>query len=92
VSCPTCGRTGVNLMEAVERINRELPRNKGYLRVAVMGCAVNGPGEASDADIGIAFGKGNGVLFKKGERIAAGPAEDMIQLLLKTASQMLENA
>lgn len=89
ISCPTCGRTRVNLMEAVERINRELPHNRGYLRVAVMGCAVNGPGEAGDADIGIAFGNGNGVLFKSGERFAAGDAEDMIRLLVKTATQML---
>lgn len=89
VACPTCGRTRVDLMAAVDRINRELPHNKGYLRVAVMGCAVNGPGEASDADIGIAFGSGNGVLFRSGVKFAAGDAEDMIRLLVQTASQML---
>lgn len=90
ISCPTCGRTGVDLMSAVERVNRELPHHCGYLRVAVMGCAVNGPGEASDADIGIAFGKGNGVLFRHGEKFAAGTADEMIARLVVEAKEMLK--
>ena len=89
VSCPTCGRTRVDLMQAVARVNAALPHECGYLRVAVMGCAVNGPGEATDADIGIAFGDGNGVLFKHGEKFAHGQAEDMIALLVHEATAML---
>lgn len=89
ISCPTCGRTRVNLMEAVDRVQAALPRHQGYLRVAVMGCAVNGPGEASDADIGIAFGKSNGVLFKHGEKFASGSVSAMLDLLVKEAATML---
>lgn len=89
ISCPTCGRTRVDLMEAVDRVQAALPRHQGYLRVAVMGCAVNGPGEASDADIGIAFGKTNGVLFKHGEKFASGCVSDMLNLLVKEAAVML---
>ncbi len=89
ISCPTCGRTRVDLMQAVKRVDAALPHGQGYLRVAVMGCAVNGPGEAADADIGIAFGSGSGVLFRRGERFAHGAAEDMIALLVREATAML---
>lgn len=89
ISCPTCGRTRVDLLQAVETVQAALPRHRGYLRVAVMGCAVNGPGEAADADIGIAFGHGNGVLFKHGEKFAHGPAAEMIELLVREATDML---
>ena len=89
ISCPTCGRTRVDLLQAVETVHAALPRHRGYLRVAVMGCAVNGPGEATDADIGIAFGHGNGVLFKHGEKFAHGPAAEMIELLVREATDML---
>ena len=89
ISCPTCGRTRVDLLQAVETVQAALPRHRGYLRVAVMGCAVNGPGEATDADIGIAFGHGNGVLFKHGEKFAHGPAAEMIELLVREATDML---
>ena len=76
-------------MQAVKRVDAALPHGQGYLRVAVMGCAVNGPGEAADADIGIAFGSGSGVLFRRGERFAHGAAEDMIALLVREATAML---
>lgn len=91
ISCPTCGRTRVDLMRAVDRIEAQLPHNAGYLKVAVMGCAVNGPGEAGDADIGIAFGDGNGVLFKNGVKFASGSAEEMISQLVDEATAMLVN-
>ncbi len=91
ISCPTCGRTRVDLLQAVETVQAALPHHRGYLRVAVMGCAVNGPGEATDADIGIAFGNGNGVLFKHGEKFAHGPAAEMIELLVREATTMLED-
>ena len=89
VSCPTCGRTRVDVMKMVELVNSRLPHHQGYLKVAVMGCAVNGPGEASDADIGVAFGNGNGVLFVKGEQVFHGPAEQVVEALIERATQML---
>lgn len=67
VSCPTCGRTRVELSDIVERVKASLPKTEKQLKVAIMGCAVNGPGEAREADIGIAFGSVNAVVFKKGE-------------------------
>ncbi len=92
VSCPTCGRTRVNVMQMVDLVNSRLPHKKGYLKVAVMGCAVNGPGEARDADIGIAFGNGNGVLFEKGEQTFHGSADEVVERLIARASEMLEQA
>lgn len=89
VSCPTCGRTRVDVMKMVELVNGRLPHNQGYLKVAVMGCAVNGPGEASDADIGVAFGNGNGVLFVKGEQVFHGSAEQVVEALIDRATLML---
>ncbi len=89
VSCPTCGRTRVDVMQMVDLVNSRLPHHQGYLKVAVMGCAVNGPGEASDADIGVAFGNGNGVLFVKGEQVFHGPAEQVVEALIERATQML---
>ncbi|MCH5279115.1 MAG: flavodoxin-dependent (E)-4-hydroxy-3-methylbut-2-enyl-diphosphate synthase [Christensenellaceae bacterium] len=67
ISCPTCGRTRVNLPEIVERVNAELPKDGRPIRIAVMGCAVNGPGESAEADIGIAFGSVNAAVFEHGE-------------------------
>jgi len=89
VSCPTCGRTRVNVMQMVEQVNSRLPHKKGYLKVAVMGCAVNGPGEAADADIGVAFGNGNGVLFEHGTQVFHGEAQDVVDELVRRANEML---
>lgn len=90
ISCPTCGRTRVDLMRMVDIVKARLPRRQGYLKVAVMGCAVNGPGEASDADIGIAFGDGNGILFKHGEKVFHGSADEVVETLIRTATEMLQ--
>jgi len=90
VSCPTCGRTGRDLLPIVERVKGALPQNKGYLKVAVMGCVVNGPGEAREADIGIAFGKDKAILFKKGEVYKTLPVEAAIAGLIKEAKELLE--
>ena len=90
VSCPTCGRTRVDVMKMVELVNSRLPHHQGYLKVAVMGCAVNGPGEASDADIGVAFGNGNGLLFVRGEQVYHGSAEQVVEALIERATTMLE--
>ena len=67
ISCPTCGRTEVDIIGLAQEVERQLAGFEGYIKVAVMGCAVNGPGEAREADIGIAGGAGDAVLFVKGE-------------------------
>ena len=90
ISCPTCGRTRVDLLSLADYVNAHVRHDAGYLKIAVMGCAVNGPGEASDADIGIAFGQGNGVLFRHGQKEAAGPVQEILDRLVKEANQMLD--
>ena len=85
VSCPTCGRTGIDLESLAEEVDRRLSAMENLpsgLKVAVMGCAVNGPGEAKEADIGIAGGIGEGLLIKKGEIIRKVP-EDQLLMVLK---------
>jgi len=83
VSCPTCGRTEVDLIRLAEAVEKELQKITKPIKVAVMGCAVNGPGEARDADIGIACGKGKGILFKKGEKIGVVEEKDFITTLMR---------
>ncbi len=86
ISCPTCGRTQVNLAELAEKVEDKLshlPSLERPLKVAVMGCAVNGPGEAREADFGIAGGKGMGLLFKKGEIVARLTEEELLPALLQ---------
>ena len=67
VSCPTCGRCNIDLISVVNEVEEKINHMDKDITVAIMGCAVNGPGEAREADIGIAGGKGEGLLFKKGE-------------------------
>ncbi len=81
VSCPTCGRTQVDLISMAEEVSRRLSRVNAPISVAVMGCVVNGPGEARDADIGIACGKGQGLLFVGGEPLRKVREEDMVDEL-----------
>jgi len=83
VSCPTCGRCEIDLVEIVERVESALLTKTTPVQLAVMGCVVNGPGEAREADIGIAGGKGHGVLFKKGKVIRKFPQEKLVEVLLK---------
>ena len=81
VSCPTCGRTQIDLIglaNQVETMVQDIPLD---LKVAVMGCVVNGPGEAKEADIGIAGGRGNGLLIKKGEIVKRVPETDLLDCL-----------
>ena len=85
VSCPTCGRTRVDLVRAVERVREALSGVGERVRVAVMGCEVNGPGEARDADVGVACGKGGGWLFAKGERLRRVSEEEMVPALVELA-------
>ncbi|MBS6365831.1 MAG: flavodoxin-dependent (E)-4-hydroxy-3-methylbut-2-enyl-diphosphate synthase [Clostridiales bacterium] len=82
VSCPTCGRTQIDLIGLVEQVERKLRDCKKPITVAVMGCVVNGPGEAREADVGIAGGDGCGYLFVKGVPTRKVPAEQMLDELL----------
>ena len=88
VSCPTCGRTKIDLIGLASRIEEALKDSNKHLKVAVMGCVVNGPGEAREADIGIAGGDGCAVLFKKGEIIRKIPEEEVITQLLREIEAM----
>ncbi|MFZ3129693.1 MAG: flavodoxin-dependent (E)-4-hydroxy-3-methylbut-2-enyl-diphosphate synthase [Desulfosporosinus sp.] len=84
ISCPTCGRTQVDLALLAENVEERLAHLSGLdkpLKVAVMGCAVNGPGEAREADFGIAGGKGMGLLFRKGEIVARLPENELLPAL-----------
>jgi len=82
VSCPSCGRTEVDLVKLAEQVEQELLKINKPIKVAVMGCVVNGPGEAKDADIGIACGKGKGILFRKGEKIGVVEERDFLTALM----------
>jgi (E)-4-hydroxy-3-methylbut-2-enyl-diphosphate synthase len=83
VSCPSCGRAEVDIIELAEAVEKELLKVNKPIKVAVMGCVVNGPGEAKDADIGIACGKGKAVLFKKGKKIKTIEEKDFIRVLME---------
>lgn len=83
VSCPTCGRTKIDLISIATEVENRLRDCKKNIKVAVMGCAVNGPGEAKEADIGIAGGNGVGLIFKKGEIIKKVPEDKLIEELIK---------
>jgi (E)-4-hydroxy-3-methylbut-2-enyl-diphosphate synthase len=82
ISCPTCGRCQINLIELAESIERKTRHIKTPLKVAVMGCVVNGPGEAAAADVGIAGGDGKGILIRKGEIVRTVPESELEKALL----------
>ena len=90
VSCPTCGRCEIDLLRLTDKIEKALAGEKDYLKVALMGCVVNGPGEAADADIGIAGGKGQGIIFKKGKALKKVKEKDFVKVLLKEIKLMLK--
>ena len=81
ISCPTCGRTSINLIGLAHQVEERLKSVKKPITVAVMGCVVNGPGEASAADVGLAGGKGEGVLFRKGEIVKKVPEGQLVDEL-----------
>jgi (E)-4-hydroxy-3-methylbut-2-enyl-diphosphate synthase len=83
VSCPSCGRAEVNIIELAKAVEERLLKIDKPIKVAVMGCVVNGPGEARDADIGIACGKGRAVLFKKGKKIGTILEKDFVEVLMR---------
>ena len=83
VSCPTCGRTEVDLVPLAEAVESRLVNIDKPIKVAVMGCVVNGPGEAKDADVGIACSRGKGIIFKKGKKVATVDEKDFLNALMK---------
>lgn len=88
ISCPTCGRCEIDLIGLAEAVEKRLSGMRGYLKIALMGCVVNGPGEASEADIGIAGGRGTGLLFKKGKAVRKIREEDFVTGLMDEIMQM----
>jgi len=87
ISCPTCGRCNIDLFDIVEQVEKNLLLNPLPIKLAIMGCVVNGPGEAKEADIGIAGGDGTGMLFKKGKVIKKFPQEKLVEVLLKEVAK-----
>lgn len=83
VSCPTCGRTRIDLIKLANDVEKALENVHKNIKVAVMGCVVNGPGEAREADIGVAGGDGCAVIFKKGEVVRKVSEENILSELLK---------
>ena len=88
IACPTCGRTRIDLIPIAEEVERRLMDCEKNITVAVMGCAVNGPGEAAAADIGIAGGKGEGLLFRKGEILYKVPQERLVDALMEEIEKL----
>ncbi len=86
VSCPSCGRAEVDIIALAEAVSRRMERIRTPIKVAVMGCVVNGPGEARDADVGIACGKGRGAIFRRGEVVATVDEQDFVEALMKEVS------
>ncbi|MPN45341.1 4-hydroxy-3-methylbut-2-en-1-yl diphosphate synthase (flavodoxin) [bioreactor metagenome] len=88
VSCPTCGRTEIDLIGIANEVEKRLEGMDKEIKVAVMGCVVNGPGEARDADIGIAGGKGVGMIFKKGLIVRRVKEEELVEALMAEIENM----
>lgn len=88
ISCPTCGRTEIDLISIAEKVEKQCININKNIKVAVMGCAVNGPGEAKEADIGIAGGKGYGLIFKKGEILRKVTESELIEQLIMEINKL----
>jgi (E)-4-hydroxy-3-methylbut-2-enyl-diphosphate synthase len=82
VSCPSCGRAEVDIIALAEEVSKRLEKMSKPVKVAVMGCVVNGPGEAKDADVGIACGKGKGAIFKKGKVVGTASEDNLLKALM----------
>lgn len=89
ISCPTCGRTKIELIEIVKEAEKRLKNIKKNIKVAIMGCPVNGPGEAREADIGIAGGNGEGLIFKKGEIVKKVKEKDLLDELINEINKLV---
>jgi len=83
ISCPTCGRTEINLVALAQQVSERLKAIEQPIKVAVMGCIVNGPGEAKGADFGLAGGKGKGVIFRKGEIVRTVSESELLDALMQ---------
>lgn len=92
VSCPTCGRCGVDLAPIAEDVQRRLASRLEPLNIAVMGCAVNGPGEAREADVGVACGRGDGVLFVKGKILRRVPEKNIAAALVREVGRLAKTS
>ena len=88
ISCPTCGRCEINLFGIAEKVEQHIQNMETPLKVAVMGCVVNGPGEAREADLGLAGGKGVGILFKKGKMFKKVDEKELLSVFLKELDEM----
>lgn len=88
ISCPTCGRTKIDLVGLAKQVEDRLRDCKKPIKVAVMGCVVNGPGEAKEADIGIAGGDGNGLIFRKGQILRKVPEQELLEELMKEIEKL----
>ena len=91
ISCPTCGRCEIDLFPIIESVERGIRAITSSPKIAIMGCIVNGPGEAKEADIGIAGGRHQGILFKKGKLIRKIPEEKLAEVLIKEVNQLVES-
>ena len=89
ISCPTCGRTAIDLSAIAAEVEKRLAAIREPITVAVMGCVVNGPGEAREADVGIAGGKGEGLVFRKGEVLRKVSEADLVGELFKEIDVLL---
>ncbi len=91
ISCPTCGRCKVDLFNIADRVESALFSSRADVKVAIMGCIVNGPGEAREADIGVAGGDGTGILFRRGKVVKKFPEEKLVEVLLGEVEQYEKN-
>jgi (E)-4-hydroxy-3-methylbut-2-enyl-diphosphate synthase len=90
ISCPTCGRTQVDLIPIAQQVADKLKQFSTPIRVAVMGCPVNGPGEAREADAGVACGRDGGILFSHGQVLGRVPQEEIVDALMRLVTQESE--
>jgi (E)-4-hydroxy-3-methylbut-2-enyl-diphosphate synthase len=88
ISCPTCGRCEIDLFDVAARVEQALLTVRAPIKVAIMGCVVNGPGEAREADIGVAGGRGVGILFKKGRPVRKVPEDQLVDVLLEEVARL----
>ena len=91
VSCPTCGRTSIDLISLAKEVEEKTKDITQNIKIAVMGCAVNGPGEAREADVGIAGGKGEGIIFRKGEIVRKVPENKLLDELMKEIDEIIKD-
>jgi (E)-4-hydroxy-3-methylbut-2-enyl-diphosphate synthase len=90
ISCPTCGRTEIDLFALVDQVEKALIGITASPKVAIMGCVVNGPGEAREADVGIAGGRGQGILFRKGKVVRKVPENQLAEVLIREVKRLVD--